>query len=277
MGRVARVHFGVVLVVVLQHPAVVHLVDVVAGKDDHVLRLLAADGIDVLVHSVCGAHVPVGAGALHGWQQLEELAQFLGHDAGPAFAHVPVERECLVLGEDVDLAQAGVDAVGEGDVDDAVMTAKGDGRFGAIASEWKEALPGPARQQYSESISHVHVTCPRPSCIKCSALAGISWYLGAALACMVPERRRITYPDERRSLRRSEPEGRLLTMNRVERQRQVVLEMPLVADVRRKAQEGESATARIGCYRVFLNLYSSPTETAVLMSIWRFFGPQLMA
>lgn len=30
-------------------------------------------------------------------------------------------------------------------------------------------------------------------------------------------------------------------------------------------------------YRVFLNLYSRPTETAVLISIWRFFGPQLIA
>ena len=30
-------------------------------------------------------------------------------------------------------------------------------------------------------------------------------------------------------------------------------------------------------YRVFLNLYSSPTDTAALISIWRFFGPQLMA
>jgi hypothetical protein len=58
---------------------------------------------------------------------------------------VAVEGEGLVLGEDVDAAEVGVDAVGEGDVDDAVLAAKGDGGFGAIAGEREEPL-----------------TCPRP-------------------------------------------------------------------------------------------------------------------
>ena len=110
-GKRGQRDLGVRLLVVLQHAAVVHLVDVVAAQDDHVLRLLAADGIDVLIDRVGRAHVPVGAGTLHGRQQLEELAQLLRHNAGPAFADMPVERERLVLREDVDPAQAGVDAV----------------------------------------------------------------------------------------------------------------------------------------------------------------------
>jgi len=39
----------------LEHAAVVHLVDVVAGEDEDVTRLLSTDGIDVLVDSVGGA------------------------------------------------------------------------------------------------------------------------------------------------------------------------------------------------------------------------------
>jgi hypothetical protein len=141
--------------VVLQHAAVVHLVDVVAGEDDHVLGLLAADRVDVLVDRVGGAHIPVGAGALHGRQQLEELAQFLRHNARPPFADVPVQRQRLVLGQDEDLAQAGVDAVGERDVDDAVVPAKGHGRFGAIAGKRKEPFSGSARKQNSKCVSHI--------------------------------------------------------------------------------------------------------------------------
>jgi hypothetical protein len=59
-----------------------------------------------------------------------------------------------------DLAQAGVDAVGEGDVDDAVVTAEGHSRFGAIAREGEEAFSRAARKQYSKRISHVHRTLP---------------------------------------------------------------------------------------------------------------------
>ena len=121
------------------------------------LGLLAADGINVLVDRVGGAHVPGGAGALHGRQNLEELAQLLRHNAGPAFTNVAVQRERLVLGEDVDLAQAGVDAVGECDVDDAVVAAKGYRRFGAIAGERKEPFARATRQQYSECVSHVRM------------------------------------------------------------------------------------------------------------------------
>ena len=95
-----------------------------------------------------------------GGKQLEELAQFLRHDAGPAFADVPVERERLVLGEDEDPAQAGVDAVGERDVDDAVVSAKGHGRFGAIAGQRKEPFAGSARKQYSERVFHVRMSLP---------------------------------------------------------------------------------------------------------------------
>ena len=64
----------------LQHQAVVHLVDVIAGEDENVLRLLGADGIDVLVDGVGGAHVPVLADALHGRQDFDELAQFAADD-----------------------------------------------------------------------------------------------------------------------------------------------------------------------------------------------------
>ena len=140
--------------VLLQHQAVVHLVDVVAGEDEDMLGLLGADGVDVLVNGVGGAHVPVRADALHGRQDLDELAQFLGHNAGPAFADVAIERERLVLGEDVDLAQVGVDAVGERDVDDAVVAAKGNRGLGAIARKGEEPFAGSACKQYTECVSH---------------------------------------------------------------------------------------------------------------------------
>ena len=43
----------------LQHQLVVHLVDVVAGQDDHELGIVALDDVDVLVDRVGGALVPL--------------------------------------------------------------------------------------------------------------------------------------------------------------------------------------------------------------------------
>ena len=50
----------------------------------------------------------------------------------PSGADVPVERMGLVLDQDRNLAQAGVQAVAEREVDDAILPAERNGRFRAL-------------------------------------------------------------------------------------------------------------------------------------------------
>ena len=126
----------------LLHQRVVHLVDVVAGEDEDVLRLFGADGVDVLKDSVGGALVPGLGDALHRRKNLDELAEFAGHDSAPALADMPVERERLVLGKDVDVTQVRVDAVGECDVDDAVLARERNRRFCTVARQGEESFAG---------------------------------------------------------------------------------------------------------------------------------------
>ena len=139
----------------LEHAIVIHLVDVVAGEDEHVFGLLGADGIDVLIDRVGRPHVPVLADPLHGRQDFDELADFIAENV-PAFADLTIERERLVLGENKDAAQTGVDAVGKRNVDDAVDATEGDSGLGAVAGERIEALAGASGKQDSESIFHCH-------------------------------------------------------------------------------------------------------------------------
>src|ERR1035437_5455029 len=78
------------VLVLLHHLAVVHLVDVVAGKNKNVLGLFRADGINVLVNGVGRALIPLVTDSLHGRQDFHELAYLAAQDV-PAFADVPVE------------------------------------------------------------------------------------------------------------------------------------------------------------------------------------------
>ena len=77
--------------VLVQHELVIHLVNVIAGKDDDVLGLLRADGVNILVNRVGGAQVPVFTDALHRRQDLNEFAQLPRHHRTPAFTNVAVE------------------------------------------------------------------------------------------------------------------------------------------------------------------------------------------
>ena len=125
----------------------------VAGKNQHVLGLLGADGINILINRVGRALIPLVADPLHGRQDFDELAHLAAQNV-PAFADMAVERERLVLGEDVNAAQVGVQAVGKRDVDDAIDAAESDCGLGPIASERIKALPGAACQENPESIFH---------------------------------------------------------------------------------------------------------------------------
>src|SRR6266702_2569160 len=127
------------LLMLLEHQLVVHLVDVVARKDENVLGTLAADGINVLINGIGCALVPIFADALHGWQDLNELSELAGNNL-PGFADVAIERECLVLREDIDPAQVGVNAVGKRNVDDSIDAAERNGRFSPVAGERIKSL-----------------------------------------------------------------------------------------------------------------------------------------
>ena len=51
----------------------------------------------------------------------------------------------LILGQDEYLADAGVDAIRQREIDDAVFAAERRGRFGALVRELHETLTAPAR------------------------------------------------------------------------------------------------------------------------------------
>ena len=158
-GGLGRIHFdggdGDVRAgrdVLLEHLLVVHLVDVVAGEDEDVVGLLAADRIDVLVDGVGGALIPVLRDAHLGRQNFDEIA--VAHQRGPAAADVAVEAERFVLGEDEDAAQVAIEAVREGEVDDAIDAAERDGGLGAVARERPEPLALAAGQENTDRVAH---------------------------------------------------------------------------------------------------------------------------
>ena len=74
-------------------------------------------------HGVGRALVPVLVDALHGRNHLDVLAQ-LGREDVPAVADVADQFQRLVLCQDEDSPDVGIDAVGEREIDDPVDAAE---------------------------------------------------------------------------------------------------------------------------------------------------------
>ena len=113
-------------------------------------RAVALDDVDVLVHGVGGAGVPLGLrDALAGRQDVEALVA-LGAQEVPAALQMADQAVRLVLGGDADAPDAGVERVGQREVDDARLAAEIDRRLGAPVGELHQAGAAPA----GEHIGH---------------------------------------------------------------------------------------------------------------------------
>ena len=145
---------GAAFDVPLDQLGVVHLVDVVAGEDHHVLRPLFLDRVDVLVDGVGGALIPVLVDALLRRDDFDELAQFAAEVGLPAEVDVPVEAHRLVLGEDEVLSHPAVKAVRQGEVDNPISPAEGDCRLGPIPGERLQPRAFSPRKDYGQNVLH---------------------------------------------------------------------------------------------------------------------------
>ena len=107
--------------VALDHLAVVHAVQVVAGQDDDVLGVVALDVADVLIDGVGRAGVPVAA-RLGGVRRQDGDAAVTGVEVPClASADVGVQQVRAVLREHAHRVDTRVCAVGEREVDDSVL------------------------------------------------------------------------------------------------------------------------------------------------------------
>ena len=131
----------------------------VAGQDDHVLGVVQVQEADVLIDGVGGAFIPGALVALpHVGGQDMDAAVGAVQVPGLAVAQVAVQLQGTVLGQDAHSVDAGVDAVGQGKINDAVLSAEGDGGLRHVAGQGVEAAALSAGQQHGHNFFFHTVT-----------------------------------------------------------------------------------------------------------------------
>ena len=115
-----------------QHSGVVHTVDVVAGENEDIVRIKALNEGDVLVDGVGSTLVPLRFFAPGVRRKHLSAAMGFVKAPGLAIADVFVQLQGLILRENAHGINPGVDAVGQREINDTVLTAEGYGRLGGV-------------------------------------------------------------------------------------------------------------------------------------------------
>ena len=166
-------HVGVALLVEANHPGIVHPVDMVAGEDQHVVRIIARNKGKVLIDGVGGSLVPLrflGAGV-----GREHLHAAVGAVQAPGLsvADIFIQFQRLILGEDSDGVNSGVDAVRQREVDDAILAPEGDGRLGGILRQHQKTAALTTGQQHGDAALFLKSHSVRISFIRYSIFAAV--------------------------------------------------------------------------------------------------------
>ncbi len=111
--------------------------------------MMRTDKIQILIHRIRSAAIPMLADLLLRRNELHELSQ-LAAQIAPAALNVLDQRLSFVLREHRNLADAGIDAIRQHEIDDAEFSAEGRGRLAAMLSECFEAFAAPAGHNYRE-------------------------------------------------------------------------------------------------------------------------------
>ena len=140
---------------------VVHLVDVIAGENEDRVGGVVLDDVDVLEHGVGRPAVPLGDAAA-GDVRLKELHAALVsvEIPGPAKPDVVIERAGVVLRQDHDIVDVGVDAIRQGEVDDPVFATERNSGLCAHARQDRQALTLTAGEDHGHRPFHAGMLAP---------------------------------------------------------------------------------------------------------------------
>jgi hypothetical protein len=133
--------------------AEIHAIELIGGQNQHQRSGIALQIAQILADGVGGALIPGGGfiGLLRG-QYLDETAtehiEFVG------IGNVAVQADAEKLRDDVDALQSTVDAVGERNVDEAILTGNGHGRFAAVLGQWIQGGAASAAQNEADDVVH---------------------------------------------------------------------------------------------------------------------------
>ena len=146
-------HVGLGAAVQLDHLAVVHAVELVAGEDQHLGHAGLLQVAEVLPHGVGRALVPVAP--FHGLLSGEDLHEPpIERIEVVGAADVAVQADGIELGQHVDAVQSAVDAVGQGDVDQPVLARQRHGGLRSHLGQRIESRATSAAQHQRHDLLH---------------------------------------------------------------------------------------------------------------------------
>ena len=146
--RAVRLHF----LVIIEHCGIVHLVNMVTGKDQDIVRIIALDKVQILIDGICRTRIPVRTPLLLVGREHLDAAACAVKVPRLTRADILIEHKRLILRKHTYGVEPRVCTVGKRKVDDAVLTAKRNGRLGRFLRQCVKTAALTAGKQHGNAL-----------------------------------------------------------------------------------------------------------------------------
>ena len=135
-----------------EHDRIIHFVYMIACQDQNIFRVISLNNVDVLEHRIRSAAIPrIFRHTLLGRQQINMFVQFVLHER-PATLQMAQQTVGLVLRGQANAAYARIDAVGEGEINNAKLAAKINGGFCTAVGQLFQAATASPSQHHGKTL-----------------------------------------------------------------------------------------------------------------------------
>ena len=131
-GHYSDGHLRVIGLVEVQHDLVIHLVNMIPGQNQYVLRVETLHIVQILVYGIGRTGIPFTVGALFVGRQHRHTADVSVQVPGNTDPDVGVQPQRLVLCQYAHRINTRIDTIAQGKVNNAVLPAESNRRLGNL-------------------------------------------------------------------------------------------------------------------------------------------------
>src|SRR4030042_2437475 len=131
----------------INHLPIIHLVDMIPGKDEDEIWPLLLDRVDILENGIRGPLIPMFIDSLLSRNGFYEFSQ-RGRKNVPSKLDVTMKGGRFILGEGIDTANIRIDAIRKGEVDNPINGTEGNSWVAPVPGKGIKPLTPPACQHH---------------------------------------------------------------------------------------------------------------------------------
>ena len=114
----------IVFLMEVQHHFVIHFVDMVTGKNEYIIGIIALHVLYVLVDRICRSGIPFAVDIFLKGRKYGNAADITVQIPGGADTDMGIQLQRLVLSEDTNRIYSGINTVTERKINDPVLSSK---------------------------------------------------------------------------------------------------------------------------------------------------------